>query len=386
MNRNGYVIGFGVLLFAFLLACSSERNPFRFDEITQNAVGILERLVQIGTDREQTVAFETEDLRYNDEYLLGDLSGERAEFVVRWGTLLSRLDSARVISASVRFAIRYWMPESLTDSIALSIHTVNGEWDEETVALRQSFTSIDEPGDTTLRFMPDTTMIVVMGLPARVVEDWLFSRKPNYGLYFKPASSGYLISFGSDEHPKGPVLIIHYEKAGNQDSLLIAASEGVTFLTSTFTPQEDRLVVGNSDNYATFFYIDEKKFPDLASINSARLILQVDTTQTLMPPGHVMVMTQMLCTNSNWEVDLGQVDSTAFDTTHYRGGPELVVDVTRELQQWMDGQFENHGLRLAPRYPGNEFFRIVFHSSAAADSTKRPRLEVYYTRAPQFGR
>ena len=389
MKQTSYGAGLVLLLVAAtLIACSDNSvNPFKFGELRQTPVGQIHHVALRSGFKTASVPFQPGQSYYFAELLLGRYNTYSSSFAIRFANLLMQKDSVAVTKAVLIMRFRYLLPATADSSFSLSVFALTNEW-EEISANPQELASQIEPTplvpDTTV--LLDTLRIVHLQLPASYVQDVLFHRKPNAGFLLKSPESGKLVAFDSDETSSGPAIRIFYKNGSKTDSITVSATEGLSLLESTFQQPENRVLIGNEDFYAAFLFFDHTFLPQYATINNAYVTLTLDQKNSVYPENWMMVFSQIPTGTSNWEVNLGEPDSARVDTTHYRGTQTVRLNVTKLLQQWVSGEKENYGLRITPRYLGNELFRLVFFSESAADTALRPRLDVYYTEPANFGR
>lgn len=382
-----FIRWFPVALFVFLLACSdSSTNPFKFEDLNKTPVGnVVHQVIRSGF-RTASYSFSPEEPRYFSELLAGQYDQYSSSFAIRFANLLDRIDSVSVKSADLLLHYRYRIPVSSDSMVRLSIHPITQVWEETTVNLEELATQYEADPIAEPEVGIDSTGILQLALPVAYVQDVIYRRRENTGLLIKNLTPGKIVAFDSDELASGPAIRIRYDKEGKTDSVTVTATEGVSLFQSGFQLPEDRLVVGNEDFFATFVYFDHESIPQYATVNNAYLTLVLDRENSFYPENHANVFSILAAGTDNWDIELGQVDSSRVDTTHFLGGKEVRIDVTSFLQRWVNGEAENHGLRITPRYLGNEFFRLLFFTEAAQDSTRRPRLDVFYTQPANFSK
>lgn len=374
-----------LFIFAFAFYCSkSEKNPFSYEDIAGTGLGGVNHFVVHGTISENSVAFPKSNIATSDDLLLGRFKGTESAVLVKFGTLAGDLDSVLVKRAYFFLAPRFKIADNSDSTMDVSIHRVTMAWDEESIDPLTVLNNFDPNPIFSGQFSTVADQADSLLLDNELVQGWIDSDSDNNGLLVVVQSADYMGVYYSDETIPPPTIKIVYEKQSVLDSALVGASEGLSILQSNFQLPPQRLMVGSGFGYSSFFKLDYSEIPKNATINKASLTLHVDTLLSIHKKSAFFEMSHLKANSQDWENFPTLADTVSFDTTHYRGGDRLKVDLTFLVQYWVNREGDDFGFRLAPYFLNRSLFRTVIFSSSVADSLKHPQLEVFYTIPPKF--
>ncbi len=330
------------------------------------------------------------DLGPAPRVLIGKFNGLTSTALIRFYILLPdsvknalNSDSLNVKSAWVEIQPNYYLGDK---SLPFNFHVykVNNFWIPEDYdadslnALNYDQTPVsvlDNPADSVLKF----------SLPQNLAYDWVKkstdSEHPeNNGVMLKPdEGTQRIIGFQgitSIRFPDEPVLKIIVEKPGSfQDTL----TENITSDVHVITGQPNIKNVSNINllsNYSMrgYYYFDDSFLPKDAIINKAVFTLSIDSTASWegsAPTDSVVVQMAADSLNKDSTVSSAQIHLA-------RVGWTFSGNISFFVQKWINGT-ANEGLILRTTDEDRSLNLISLFSEKAADKSKRPVLEIYYT-------
>ena len=303
----------------------------------------------------------------------------------------------RVDTVSVRLYKAGVWPEGDSTAVEVRVREIQESWDENTLlqgtlAGREGYPIIDSLRVSTA---PNDTFFV-MQIPAVLWTRWIQQDSTTYGLLIEPRESGELVQFYSNQE----LLISYYPPqlhiAGvnrHADTAFVsnrtATNDGYLVLDST-AKSPDRLYIsrGLPGRAALYFPLDTLSHVFARSVNRAELHIFADTLDpavlrytsfTTTPLYGYLLDSSWISTPDSLLTTriLGRELSgrTSWDITT----SEYTMDVTTAVASWVDNPRTNWGMQLLASDELGLLAREVFYAPSAADSTKQPKLYIWYT-------
>lgn len=279
---------------------------------------------------------------------------------IRLQTAFHQGDSAGQVSFAVRKALKSWAALSFTYA-----------------DLRSPGFYEDPPRSTHDLGSVGDTVDIAIPLDTALVNSWFRSdsTNPNYGIVFEPTNSTVIKGFVN------PRLVITYipDGASDPDTVTFASTSGnYGFVlggidTSAFQDSIALQIRAGAASRAILGF-DIAALPRLSAIH--RALLEVSADESLFDRSSNMRDSLM----ATFRDQLGFVLQFEALSAAEGSGSERVYsfNVTSFVQFWVQGTgIPEIGLRAVNERNGVEGF--VLHGSAAADSTRRPRLRILYS-------
>ncbi|HEX9934486.1 MAG TPA: DNRLRE domain-containing protein, partial [bacterium] len=168
----------------------------------------------------------------------------------------------------------------------------------------------------------------------------------------------------------------------NQSTTFVYAIEDAFIATTSLSPRSDRLSVVDGAGLRTLIRFPFSEIPANATVNRALLTLHVDPAVSFPPIQTWMGLTAFMVKDSSYVLPQVVVDSTyGISAIPSTDDSVRVFNITSFVQAWASGTLINAGMLLRGSNESGDVSGLVFFSSAA-DSTKRPSLDVFFTLPP----
>lgn len=329
---------------------------------------------------------------------VGEADGKRVSFLIRFiFTNFPQPDSLTIDAAEL--ILRQGKPiGSSNGSFTATAHRVTANWLENEVTFESFAGAFDAAilGSTTITAADSDT--VVIPIDASLVQVWADtsdSSFANLGIYVQGQGASFLKQLNSRNAETAlPRLRIYGTRASGAADTLEALALDDAFLYEVLQPPaEGPLYVGNGFEHRSYLRYDLSSIPSAATINFAQLRLTIDTTRTFITgdEGVVFSLFAVLREAENLENLMEPLETMVADgrIRGVTGSVLVAVDSTRNqqvslrtlVQDWRQGFVPNNGVLIIASRPNRDLFRVAF-SNDANDSTRAPRLEVYYTVPP----
>ena len=371
------VVLVGIVLLS-LTGCQNKKNPLSLELLGKKDLG-QEKVVTIkkmdvirqGTFKEQAA--------YSSEIFMGETQGYSAHLFVQFEAFGALPDTAKIEKVILRLYARNIINPEHQASLGLKVHKIKTDWVQ--TELTNTVSLDDYRGDEIASgFVTDRTSAYdSLEIPGSLVKGWKDSTIENNGLLLEADNPAFIKSYDSYINEKPPNLLIFYKNGNASDSLLVNASKDLFLVKSTWQPDPRYAYVGEGVDLLTDLQFSLPAIPANATIHKAVLRLSVDSTASLLGTGRIYSLAKMPLLN---EAGAFKADSTAIDSASYDVSKDHVTTfITDMVQKWVSGKLANNGLRLAPRYPGADLFRIAFYGEQA-DSLLKPTVTIYYSIPP----
>jgi hypothetical protein len=179
-----------------------------------------------------------------------------------------------------------------------------------------------------------------------------------------------------------PKLVIKYTKNGTRDSVVIISGED-TFVTKfDNTPTFSPITVHAAFGVRSKINFDIRALTNKPTINRAVFELTLDTAASMFSGYSPDTVIALLGMDSSI---VDRSDSTIY-VFGYRNknvanqSPVYSFVVSNIVQRWVNGLKPNYGLTLRWAAEFSSAEKAVFFSSTAADTTKRPRIKITYSK------
>lgn len=286
-----------------------------------------------------------------------------------------------VNEAWIEITTRYVYVDS-NEVMDFTVHKVNSFWDPSAFTVENLPTLSYETNDISLnKEITDTNY--VFNIDPDVVLSWMknaadTSLGKNYGIYLKPVdNSGKVIGFqaltGTSSQAAKLTLVI--EKTGSYVDTIngfIFADVSIVDGDLPVLPSED-IAVQSSISVNSIIAFDLSVVPDGVTINSAELIIQRDSINTLTGSSFANHLLAYFVEDSTAkEVNEQGAFILSFSGNSYSG------DITSYVRIWInEGRNQGVMLRSGNDIEGLELYALK--GSAAANYAERPRLKIVYT-------
>ncbi|MFA6469367.1 MAG: hypothetical protein WCW35_10755 [Bacteroidota bacterium] len=205
-----------------------------------------------------------------------------------------------------------------------------------------------------------------------------------FALQAQPGANTGVIGFStlSNYSTYAPQLFIRFTRNGRKDSLTFASGEDTYVSKYTGPTTVNPLMVHGAFGVRSKIHFNTASLKNNPIINNATLQLTLDTVASSIygySPDTVIALIGMSGTT------LDQSDSTIY-TYGYRSSvdsnmfPVYTFNLTKITDRWVRYVNPNFGLTLRWGVEYSTAEKAVFFSSAAADTTVRPRLKIIYSK------
>jgi hypothetical protein len=321
-----------------------------------------------------------------ERLLLGKYSNAEASLLLQFRFNLADSVKEDLLNNNLNVtyaAMEMYQDYSFGDSLGafdFTLHKVNSYWsiDFNVDSLSQlDLESDDLSGDKTIN-----DSVTIVNINNQLVQSWLLAEADenaprNNGIYLKPTGEtnrvrGYqalTISFIDM-----PVLKLVLEKPGVYvDTITYSVNIDVGIVKGDLpvVSPENFVVQGGLIINAKLFF-DVSKIPSTAIINSAELVLTLDTTQTVLGPDAIESVQAV------YMLDSTNTDSlSTLTATLSRSGDKLRGNVTTFIYRWFTES--NHGLLIRAFDQLKTLEMYAIKGSNSTDPAFKPYLEITYT-------
>jgi hypothetical protein len=316
--------------------------------------------------------------------LIGKYEQYESKTILKFRDIPGDYDSSVVVSATLVLKNNNYYYVNKTGTTAFNVFKVNQNLNLTKITI-DSITS-STIGTTPLGFysgaVPDSQTISV-AIDNQTVKNWLEAAadtsypEKNYGVMLQPTSASNTIKgFYSYANAAElvPYLSVVKTKNGVTDTVKLSLSESVSLsdAPASVIPQ-DRMLVQNGIAYRSSLTFDLSKLPSNVIINNATLKFTLDSKLSYLSESGVKTMIVGLVN------DTANYGDTLFVNAFLRDSITYSVSLNQIFQTWNSGNLPNLGVSLRGFYELQNLDKFVMYSPAVSDTTKRPRLKIYYT-------
>lgn len=372
-----------------IIACDDKAPTKVFDEfVDSTAVGSFHSIVI-----PKPAFSETKTVMVNAGFspflYLGQADGKRVSLLFRFFNLPDSLeiDQARVVLIGTR-----WFGQS-GGMISVAVHQVLENWDPSRITSQDLTAGFYDPGlvgEHTFTVSDSDTVSIAFN--PDLIEHWAtLPDSQNFGILIRPVMATALQQFNAFEAGNSvPKLQLFHSDTNRVNPIEVDAAADVYVAEVLRPPSPGPLYIGNTDEYKTLLRFDLSAIPKDATINRARLFLQVDSLHSFLSTNDGFAFGAETVTSEITELGVPVDSLTATQKIVALSTTLGVVDTSRvltinmnsQMQQWISGLQTHLGIALVTRRPGRDLYRLALHS-AATDSTKAPRLEIEFTVPPK---
>ena len=361
-----------------LVGCQNKKNPLSLELLGKKDLG-QEKVVTIRkTDDIKIGTFEGQTA-YSSEIFAGKAGGYSAFILIQFKDLHLIPDTAQIDKAILRLYARSVINPQHLATLPLKIFSVKSNWVQTELSSDVSLDNYRGNLISSDTVSARTAAYDSLLLPPGVVKGWKDSTIENNGLLIEAENEAFIKSYNAYINENPPDLLVFFNVGNTRDSVRVNASKDLFLVKSTWQQQPGYAYVGEGVNLLSDFHFSLPVLPTNATIHKAVLHLSVDTTASLLGIDRVYALAKMplLEEGGVLKADSTTIDSASYDV-HKDHVTTLITDI---VQKWVSGKIPNKGLRLAPRYPGADLFRIAFYQQQP-DSLLNPTITLYYSIPP----
>jgi hypothetical protein len=291
---------------------------------------------------------------------------------------------------------RYALGDTLSNFIAFDVYQVDSYWTNETTidTIYQDPTGKPYITDRSVGSwegyiqLRDTMDAISFQLDKSLFIDWL-QLKPdtnevvtNWGIAFMPRENCTSVqqfrAYQSLDIPIETKLKAYFtNKDGDKDTVSFIAAINKSF-PSAPEPEEGQLLMQAGVRYNTTFDIDLTTLPDLSGIHLARMKLWLDSENSVI--GNMGIDSLF-----HLSVDIDEENQLSSVGTLDKGtGLYTFYDMVLPIE-WILRNGKEHKLTVSfvsYKDVAREMDRVAFYGMNAADTNKRPKLELIYSTRP----
>ena len=355
-----------------------------------------------------TVFMSTSDKTYRIPYAPGfgfvDLTGKLSNndeaitlFNFIPGGNIDSLKDAEIDTVELSLYVNYRLQAS-APIIEFDIKKIETSWSQGTFTY-DSLSSLQVSADSTLGVFKDSMnygQTVTAQINKSYIRRWAdsFIDTANHDEYYgftvqaRTIPTG-LIGFSPFNSSSGiyPRLLIKYTKNGVRDSVEVVTGEDTFSSKFAATPVLTPITVRAAFGIRSKINFDVSALANKPTINRAAFELTLDTTASVFSgysPDSVIALLGADSSTVN-AVGLDSSDATIYvygyrKTVVENQSPVYSFNVTAIVQRWINGLRPNYGLTLRWIGEFSSAEKATFYSSTDADTTKRPKLSITYSK------
>jgi len=374
--KYGLILG---LIGLMIGGCQNQKNPLSIKLLQRENLGTEKKIVIQKLDNFQTEPID-DQMGKSSALYVGSAVGYSSSVLLKFSSFQTIPDTAKIDKVILRFSPFEVLNPEKQESLAVDVYPAQANW-EETEVTSEDVAAVPSGAPAVSAVLsPQIDTYDSLSIPPELVKGWKDSTIENNGLLITSSANSFIKGFYSRESVNPPVLLVYFMQTGSPDSALVSCEKDVSLpknnqgdLTGITV---NHLLIGDGIGFATSLKFSLPDLPEDATIHRASLRLAIDTTASLLGKDRTYTLTKAMLKDGGGQL---QPDSTEIDSTNlFTGHDHLSVDLTNFVQKWISGKHANDGLRLAPRYPGQDLYRAVLIASET-DSVLKPTILIYYS-------
>ncbi len=341
----------------------------------------------------QTSSYEVDtiSMNYSRAVLLGEVANDvKSHMLLKFffyqsipDSVLNALkaDSLTIISASISAPIIYRYGDG--SEVNFSVHKITDNWSALDFTI-DSLNSLvyDTQNDFISEEVTDSTF--EFSFQPNMIYDWFWSEVvdsvKNYGIYLKPEGGNLVLGFpaltSSMTNSRMKLTCVVQKTNGFIDTLDFYSSADVHVAERNIPLNETgKIILSGSAIARGKVKMDLTSLSQRIIVNKAVLKLFINEDETLQGsnPSDTLYFTMIKDSTGNVGDNPTEVIGSG-DSTH------ISANITKMVQKWLNHPETNFGIRLRLSDEKTSVNKLVFYGSDYSDSTKRPYLELVYTK------
>ncbi len=387
------VFGFilGLILFVSLTACDDDPASLGVDLLPGSDFLNLVHADSRQLNLPQNVSVFTDSISTgsSSRILLGKFENLEAWMLIKFNFVLPdsitnalKNGEITILNSWIELQPNYILGDSVFNNFTFEVRRINARWNPNTFTA-DSLITLDYDNtnlarnfsysDTTIRF--DFSNDVVSGWLKRQVDD---TQPDDNGILFVPLTGNMVLGFQAltfkPEDPQ-PVLKIVLEKQGEFTDTISATPTSDLHVIKGNQPQSipGSFILQDGLPLRAKYRIDLSTLPQNSAVNKARLTFFINkeaTVQGSVPSDSLELYIYSDSLKNSVERRYGRV-------VLKRQADAYSGDVTSFIQRWLNG-LDNQGMRINLTDEARALSKIVLYSPSAADTDKKPLLEIDY--------
>lgn len=341
---------------------------------------------------------------YGPSLQVGEALGLFSCFAVQFNLPAVLPDSSELDSMRLRMHLNRVWPETGVSGLRVRIREISVPWQEDSIMIEQLADRASFPILDSLLIRTDDTLFF-WDIPTSLWERWRTGDSTANGLLFEPQDSGAFLEFYSAEPTATgstlpTTLLIRGTRWDEIDGVwedttmsidATAAEDGfIVYDNTPRRPERFMVAQGLALRGALYFPMDQISSDFDRAVNRAELRLHADT----LDPAQIRYSASNILFSHGFIERNGWIDHpSVLDsfTMGYETGTvgtwdatssEYTLDVSGAVADWVANPAGNGGMQLITSQEDAYIARQVFYSHLAEDSTKRPKLIIWYTESP----
>lgn len=327
------------------------------------------------------------------KFLLGSANGMTAHALIRFNISLTAdeksllgVDSLEVVSAKVSFYPVYQYGDS-TAFFDFKAYQIKNDWNPQLIKV-DSLSGLDVDSSVSrIENIVKTDSLITFSLKDDFALQWLkaeaaidTNNNKEYGLYIKPETGtnkilGFQAFSSTSEYQARLTYLMKKKGAADPDTVVFYVLSDTHILLGEFPPiSNSNIMVQGGIGYKSRIHFDLSTLPVHAVINSATLILNRDSIETLLGNGYTNALSVFYVTDTSatdFEYDNSFSATLSPETNQYSGS---VISIVNKMVKNKNSGF---GITIYNQVEGVE--RIVLHGSSDVNLALRPKLIIKYS-------
>lgn len=377
-----------ISVFIVFQSCSEKAPTKVFDELIDSTdVGEVKFLTIPKPEFESTGAVLVNT--GSSPYLyLGQADGKRASIAIRFFGIE---DSIAFTEARIVFKSSGFLGEP-GSMVTATVHEITTIWNQNELKYDDTVSDFFDPTPLgNLTFSASDSDTVSISFDTALVNRWAaLPDSQRFGVLIRSESAFAWQRFNSlNSASEQPKLQLFHNDTTRANPIELIASTDVFVFEILSQPVEGPLYVGNGFEHKTILRYDLSGIPKEATINRAKLILKIDSTNSFLnhTDGFALGAENLLeeVTDPAVSADSLVLMNKIFPLSTTLGvidtSKTLTINMNNQLQAWTAERQENFGIIFITRIPGRDLYRVALFSSKT-DSSNAPKLEIQYTLPP----
>ncbi len=279
----------------------------------------------------------------------------------------------------------YLLGDSVLNNFSFEVRRIKSSWSSASFNLDSLNSLVYDAENLAGNLSFETDSLIRFDLPTEIPLLWLTGQAENSstidkenGILFIPNSSNMVLGFQAlAEFTQNPLpqLKIVVEKSGAfTDTLTATPTSDIHIVKGTYPKTvPGTFVLQDGLPVRAKFWIDLNKIPAKMPINKATLTFFVNKEQSV--EGSIKSDSLALYVYSDSLAN--KINKNYGRIILKRSSDTYTGDVTSFVQRWING-IANEGIRINLTDESRALSKIVLYSNEAADTSKRPLLEIDY--------
>ncbi len=333
---------------------------------------------------------DTVSMNYASSVLLGEVTGDVKSHLLLKFLIYDQLpDSIKDALSSDSLVINdAWISSPVIyrygdgSELQFSAHRITDKWSALDFTIDSlNALSYDETNEYVSQEVTDSTF--EFHVQPAAVFDWLLSEvsdsTDNYGIYLRPEGGNLVLGFPALTvtltNTRMKFTCVVEKPESFTDTLVFYTSADVHVVERDIPEENDKIILSAGKITRGKVRFDLSPLPDRIIVNRAIMRVFIDEAETSQGsnPSDTLYFTMI-------EDSTGTVYENSPSVLGTGDSSRISANITEMVQKWINRPETNYGVRLKLSDEKTSVNKLVFYGGNYSDTTKRPYLELVYTK------